>query len=80
MFLDKQFSDIGAWGKGMYALGYDWKYVFFRIIRTSFLSPKGGVSMFWNWITHEDVEKMAVADWVNRNKKKLFWTKLFNNI
>jgi len=74
------FSEAGSWGKGMYALGYDWRYVLLRSIRTSFKTPKGGLLMLWNWLDHADVNKLDVADWVNKRQKALFWKQLFNGI
>jgi hypothetical protein len=74
------FPGSGVWGKAMYALGYDWKYVLLRSIRTSMQSPKGGALMFWNWLNHQDVKKLDVADWVNKRQRTLFWKQLFNRI
>ena len=63
----------GMWGKGMWALGYDWKYVLGRCFLTFFKSPKAGLSMFWGWARHENAKHLDVADWVNQMQKKRFW-------
>lgn len=75
-----KFYDAGSWGKGMYALGYDWRYVLFRSFKTFLKSPKGGILMFWNWLNHKDVNKLDVADWVNKRQRTQFWKQLFNSI
>jgi hypothetical protein len=66
------------WGKGMYALGYNWKYAIARSIITSFSSGSllSGLKMFWGWFRHKDAERTDVADWVNGYQSKIFWGKL----
>jgi len=70
----------GYLGKAMYALGYDWKYALGRCILTFLKSPKAGLSMFWNWFKHEDVERLDIADWVNNMQKKRFWSRVWRII
>lgn len=59
-------------GKAMYALGYDWKYVLGRCFLTFIQSPKAGVDMLWGWRMHQDVERLDVADFVQRLQQKRF--------
>lgn len=68
------------WGKAMYALGYDWKYALGRCVLTFFKDPKAGLSMFLGWLLHENVERLDIADWVNRMQKKLFWKRVYTII
>lgn len=67
---------VGLWGKAMYALGYNWKYALARSFIYFVKSPKVGMSMFWNYMRHKDVERMDVADWTNQIQKKRFWRRL----
>jgi len=71
-----RFGKAGLWGKAMYALGYDWKYVLGRCVLTFFKSPKAGWSMFWGWFLHKDVKRLDIADWVNRMQKSQFWKRV----
>lgn len=66
----------GMWGKAMYALGYDWKYALGRCFLTFSKNPRSGLSMFWNWIFHKNVEKLDIAHWINDHQKKIFWQKV----
>lgn len=66
----------GMWGKAMWALGYDWKYALGRCLLTFMKSPKAGLEMFYGWITHKDVERLDVAEFVNKMQKKNFWKKI----
>ena len=68
------------YGRAMYALGYDWKYVLGRCALTFLKSPKAGLSMFWDWLRHENVERLDVADWVNKTQKKRFWRRFWQII
>jgi len=67
-------------GKSMYALGYDWKYVLYRCLLTFLKSPKAGLSMFWGWFRHKDVQRLDIADWVNQMQKKRFWSRAWRII
>ncbi len=66
----------GMWGKAMYALGYDWKYALGRCFLTFSKSPKSGLSMLWNWIFHQNVNRLDIAPWINQYQKKIFWQKV----
>ena len=68
--------EVKFWGKGMYALGYDWKYGLGKCVLTFFKSPRLGWSMFWGWFWHKDVQRLDVADWVNQWQKNLFWKRV----
>lgn len=60
-------------GKAMYALGYHWAYVLGRSFLTFLKSPKAGMSMFWGWFRHNDIERLDIAEWVNQmQKRKIF--------
>lgn len=65
-------------GKGMYALGYDWKYASGRCLLTFFKSPRAGVEMLWGWLRHEDVKRLDVSDYVEEMQKKRFWARVWN--
>jgi glycosyltransferase involved in cell wall biosynthesis len=67
-------------GKGMYALGYDWKYVIARSFITFMESPRAGFKMFWGWLRHQGVIRSDVADWVNKMQKKMFWKRVLDII
>jgi len=67
-------------GKAMYALGYDWKYVFGRCFLTFFKSPRAGFEMLWGWLRHKDVKRLDVANYVNEMQKKRFWVRVWNII
>lgn len=68
------------WGFGMYALGYDWKYVLARSFVTFLRRPKAGLSMFWGWLRHKGVERTEVAEWLRSEQRKLFWGKVWSFI
>jgi glycosyltransferase involved in cell wall biosynthesis len=70
----------GLWGKGMYALGYDWKYALGRCVLTFFKSPKAGLGMFLGWLLHKNVKRLDIADWVNQMQKKRFWKRVLEII
>ncbi len=70
---------LGA-GKAMYALGYNWKYTLSRCLVTFFKSPKAGLQMFWGWFRHKDVERLDVADFVNKMQSKRFWGRVWSFI
>ena len=65
-----------GYGKAMYALGYDWKYVLGRCVLTFLKSPKSGWNMFWGWVLHKDVKRLEIADWVNHMQKNMFWKRV----
>ena len=65
------------WGKGMYALGYDWRYALGRIFLTFLKSPPAGFRMFWGWFRHEGVERTDVADWVKEFQRREFWKRVW---
>lgn len=67
-------------GKAMYALGYDWKYASGRCFLTFFKSPRAGIEMIWGWLSHKDVEKLDVADFVNKMQNKTFWNRVWSII
>jgi len=67
-------------GKAMYALGYDWKYAAGRCVLTFFKSPNAGIKMFWGWLTHKDVKRLDVADFVNKMQHKSFWDRVWRII
>jgi len=69
-----------GYGKAMYALGYDWKYALGRCFLTFLKSPKAGLKMFWEYIQHENVERLDIADWVNKMQKKRFWSRVWRII
>ena len=64
-------------GKGMYALGYHWRYALARILLTLWKSPRAGLLMFWGWIRHEGVRRLDVADWVAEMQGKTFWKRVW---
>ncbi len=70
----------GYLGKAMYALGYDWKYALGRCLLTFLRSPRAGLSMFWGWARHKDVERLEIANWVSKMQKKRFWEKVRNQL
>ena len=70
----------GYLGKAMYALGYNWKYALGRCLLTFLRSPKAGISMFWGWARHKDVERLDIARWVSMMQKKRFWKKVRNKL
>jgi len=72
----KPSSEARGWGKSMYALGYDWKYVFARCVITGLKSPRVGTNMLMGWIRHKDVKRSDVADWVKQRQKKQFWRRV----
>jgi len=76
----KKTEEMQYWGRGMYAMGVDWKYAIFRSLTYFFRSPKLGVYLFWGWIRHKDVERLEIADWVNQMQKKRFWKKVWSKI
>jgi glycosyltransferase involved in cell wall biosynthesis len=64
-------------GKGMYALGYHWKYAVARSLLLSMRNlDASGLKMFYGWFTHTGVERMDVADHVNEMQKKMLVKKL----
>lgn len=65
------------WGKEMYALGYDWRHVLGHCFLMSLHSPKAAVNMFYGWRTHRNVERLDIADWVNRRQKKQFSRRVY---
>lgn len=69
-----------GYGKAMYALGYDWKYALGRCALTFLKSPRAGLTMFWEFIRHENVERLDVADWVNQMQKRRFWSRVWRII
>ena len=76
----RKINEVENWGKGMYALGYDWKYAMERCLGSFAKSPKMGLSMFWGWIRHKGVQRLDIADWVNQMQKKRFWSKVCSMI
>ena len=70
----------GYWGKAMYALGYDWKYALGRCLLIFLKSPKAGLSMFWGWFRHKNVERTDIAEWVSQIQKKRFWKRAWKVI
>lgn len=69
-------NKMKLWGKAMYALGYDWKYVLIRSIRLFLKNPTAGINMFAGWLMHEDVEKLDIAEYFNTIQKKRFWRRI----
>ena len=69
-----------GYGKAMYALGYDWKYALGRCALTFLESPKAGLIMFWEFIRHNNVKRLDIAEWVNQMQKKRFWKHIWRII
>lgn len=67
-------------GKGMYVLGYHWKYVLFRSSITALRSPEAGIKMFVGWLRPGNVARLDVADYVNEFQRKMFWDRFFQII
>ncbi len=67
-------------GKGMYALGYDWKNVVGRSLLTFLKSPGAGMQMFWGWLTHSGVERLDVAGYVGSIQSYRFWGRVWRII
>ncbi len=75
-----ELKKAGLWGKAMYALGYDWKYVVGRSFLMFLKSPRAGFEMFINWLLHRDVERLEISEWVNNMQKEMFKRKLLKII
>lgn len=63
-------------GKAMYALGYDWKFVFGRVL-FNLAQPAASLSMLSGFLAccfdrSWRLNRTDVADWVNREQKRLF--------
>jgi len=67
-------------GKAMYALGYHWTYVLGRSLLTFLKSPRAGLSMFWGWFRHKNVERLDIADWVSQMQRKRFLGRAWQTI
>jgi hypothetical protein len=63
-------------GRGFYALGYHWLYVFYLTLTTFRRNPKAAWYLFWNWLNHPGVKRYALADWVNQMQKRRFRKRL----
>jgi len=66
------------WGKAMYALGYGWEYALGRCVLTSVDNPKAGLNMLIGWLSHEYVDRLDIADWVNQMQKKQFFARVWS--
>lgn len=70
-------TKTALWGKGMYALGYDWKFAIGRSALMFLRSPKAGLSMFLGWVRHKEVRRLDVADYVNQMQKQQLWKRIW---
>ena len=66
----------GYYGKAMYALGYHWKYALGRSLITFIHSPREGLKMLWNYLTHKDVKRLDIAGYVYNLQTQMFWKKV----
>jgi glycosyltransferase involved in cell wall biosynthesis len=51
-------------GRGMYELGYDWRYVIGRCIIMARLSPSLGVHMFAGYLAPGEIKRLEISSWV----------------
>lgn len=63
-------------GEAMYALGYDWKYALGRIAIIFLKNPGTAWNMFLGWFLHKGVKRLAIANWIGRMQKDLFWRRV----
>lgn len=63
-------------GKAMYALGYYWLYAVGRCFLTFLNNPVGGIMMFVGWAFCRDIDKLDIAEWVNKTQRKIFWQRI----
>jgi glycosyltransferase involved in cell wall biosynthesis len=58
------------YGRGMYALGYDWVFALGRCLFYASHSPRAGLEMWRGYVDHRGVGKTDVSDWVGRNQRQ----------
>jgi glycosyltransferase involved in cell wall biosynthesis len=63
-------------GKGMWALGYNWKYAVARIGLLLLKKPKSALFMLSGWLFHRGCNRLDVAPYVNKMQSKRFFTEV----
>ena len=63
-------------GKGMWTLGYNWKYALGRIVLLFLKNPFSAIYMFIGWAFHEGCVRLDVAPYVNKIQNKWFYDKV----
>ncbi len=69
------FKAIGH-GKGMWALGYNWKYALGRIALLSLKKPSAALYMLIGWLFHKGCKRLDVAPYVNKMQSKRFYQRV----
>jgi glycosyltransferase involved in cell wall biosynthesis len=59
------------YGRGMYALGYDWVFALGRCLVYASHSPRAGIEMWRGFVDHRGVKRTDVSDWVGRNQRQM---------
>jgi glycosyltransferase involved in cell wall biosynthesis len=67
-------------GKGMWTLGYDWKYALGRIALLGFKKPVAAIYMFIGWIFHTGCNRLDVAPYVRKMQNERFFGKVKERI
>jgi glycosyltransferase involved in cell wall biosynthesis len=58
------------YGRGMYALGYDFAYALGRCISYARYSPMVALQMWRGYLDHRGVRRLDVSDWVGRMQRR----------
>jgi glycosyltransferase involved in cell wall biosynthesis len=59
------------YGRGMYALGYDWVFALGRCLVYASHSPRAGLEMWRGYLDHRGVRRTDVCEWVGRNQRRM---------
>jgi GT2 family glycosyltransferase len=59
------------YGRGMYALGYDWTFALGRSLLFARRSPRAGLQMLRGYIDHRGVPRADISAWVGRTQRAM---------
>ncbi len=59
------------YGRGMYALGYDWVFALGRCLMYAARSPRSGLEMWRGYVDHRGVQRTDVSDWVGAWQRRM---------